>query len=224
MRKPVPVGGGHELDEVALDLDRVVLARQAKSLRDTTDMRVDHHSLSLTELGGDDVCGLTRHAGQPKQLGDRPRDNAVELIEQHPHRAANRLRLLSIKAGLENVLLQLLDGHGQIVLRPPVLDEQLRRDAIHVHVGRLRGEHHRDEQLDIASEVQRDLGVRMLDRESLDDRPDPLAPRSDPAAACFPNVASRHACPRTPLSPLALKPRPAPMARRSPRTAVFLST
>ena len=201
MRKPVPVGARHDLDEVALDLDRIVLPRQPEPLRDPPHVGVDDDPLRLPELGSDDVGRLARHAGQPQQLGDRARHDAVELLEQHAHRAADRLRLLPVEPGLEDVLLELLLRNGEVVLRAPVLDEELLGDAVDVHVGRLRREHHGDQQLDVAPEVQCDLGVGVLGGESLDDRPDPLPPRSETAASRLRDVATRHACSRTPSSP-----------------------
>ena len=73
-------------------------------------------------------------------------------------------------------------GHCEVVLGLPVLLEQRLRDAVHVHVGRLRREHHGDEQLERAPEAERDRGVGVLGREPVDDRPDPLLLRPDPLA------------------------------------------
>ena len=78
-----------------------------------------------------------------------------------------------------DVVLELLDGHGEVVLGLAVLLEQRLRDAVDVHVGRLRGEHHGDEQLEVGAEAQRDRRVRVRGREPLDDRQDPLALRPD---------------------------------------------
>jgi hypothetical protein len=50
--------------EVALDLHRVVLPRQAEPLREPADVRVDDDPLRLAELGGDDVRRLARDARQ----------------------------------------------------------------------------------------------------------------------------------------------------------------
>ena len=154
-------------------------------------MRVDDDALRVAELGGDDVRRLARDAGQAQQLLDRPRHLPVELLEQHLHRPAQRLRLLAEEAGRVDVALELLLRHGEVVLRPPVLLEQPLGDAVDVHVRRLGREHHRDEQLEVAAEAERDRGVRVLGREPLDDRPDPLALRPD-AAARLADEATRH--------------------------------
>ena len=85
--------------------------------------------------------------------------------------------------------------------RAVVLREKRRRDAVDVHVGRLRGEHHRDEQLEVAAEAQRDLGVCMLLGQPLDDRPDPLAPRPEAAPPRLGDEATRHDGSRRSRSP-----------------------
>ena len=105
-------------------------------------------ALRVAELGGDDVRRLARDAGKPQQLVERPRHLAVVLLDQHPHRPAQRLRLLPEEPGREDVALELLHRHGEVVLGSPVLLEQVLGDAVDVHVGRLRREHHRDEQLE----------------------------------------------------------------------------
>ena len=120
-----------------------------------------------------------------------PRHLAVVVLEQHRHRPAQRLRLLAEEAGRADVVLELLRRDGEVVLRRAVLLEQPLGDAVDVHVGRLRREHHRDEQLQVVAEGERDRRVRVLGQQPLDDRPDPLALRAD-AAARFADVAAGH--------------------------------
>ena len=83
------------------------------------------------------------------------------------------------------------DRHGQVVLGLAVLDEEILRDAVDVHVGRLRREHHRDEQLERAAERERDRGIGVLDRKPLDHRPHARPLRPDPPARLV-DVAPRH--------------------------------
>ena len=138
VRENAPLGAQHEALKIALDLHRVVFPCEAEPLREPAHMSVDDDPLWVAELGGDDVRGLARDAGEPDELLEPPRHPAVELLDQHPHRAADRLRLLAEEAGLVDVALELLDRHGQVVLGPAVLDEQLLRDLVDVDVRGLR--------------------------------------------------------------------------------------
>ena len=85
-----------------------------------------------------------------------------------------------------------LDRHGEVVLRLAVLDEQLLGHPVHIHVGRLGGEHHGDEELDVAPEAERDLGIRVLLGEALDDGADPLAARPKATTSRLRDVATCH--------------------------------
>src|SRR4051794_33298182 len=62
VREDAPVLARDEALEVALDLDGVLLAREAEALREAADMSVDDHALRLAQLRGDDVRGLPRNS------------------------------------------------------------------------------------------------------------------------------------------------------------------
>jgi hypothetical protein len=62
VREHAPVLARHEALQVALDLDRVVLSRQAEALGEPADVRVDDDALRLAQLGRDDVRRLPRDA------------------------------------------------------------------------------------------------------------------------------------------------------------------
>src|SRR5215475_11682649 len=83
VREDAPVLARDEPLQVALDLDRVVLSRQAESLRETPHVRVDDDPLRVAELGRDDVRGLAGDAGQARELVERARDLAVVVLDQH---------------------------------------------------------------------------------------------------------------------------------------------
>ena len=201
VREPRPVGTRDDALEITLDLHRILVPRQAEALREPSDVRVHHDALRVTELGCHDVGRLARDAGKPQEVLEASRHLAVELLEQDAHRPADRLRLLAVEARREDVLLQLLDGHGEVVLGAPILLEELLGDAVDVHVGGLRGKHHRDQQLDVAPEAQRDRRVGVLPCEALDDRPDPVAAAAEPPPPRLADVATRHAGARTRRSP-----------------------
>src|SRR5436190_4307163 len=190
VREAAPVGTRHEPQQIALDLHRVLLAGEPQPLREAPDVRVDHDPLRLPQLSRDDVTGLPRDARQPDQLFEARRHLAVELLEQRSHRPAQRLRLLPVETGREDVALELLLRDGEVVLGLAVLLEQRLGDAVDVHVGRLRREHHGDEQLERAAEAERDRRVGVFGREPLDDRAYALLLRPD-ALASLSQVATR---------------------------------
>src|SRR5581483_11308346 len=84
MREASPVGARHEPDEIALDLDRILLLRQPEPLREPAHMRVDDDPLRLPELGRDDVRRLAGNTRQADQLLEPRRNLTVELLEQQP--------------------------------------------------------------------------------------------------------------------------------------------
>jgi len=158
----VPVGARHDPRQVALDLHGIVLLCQTEPLREPAHVRVHDDPLRVPELGGDDVCGLAGDARKADELLEPPRHLTAELLEQDSHRTANSLRLLAEEAGLEDVALELLLRHGEVVLRPPVLAKERAGDAIHVHVGRLRRQHRRHEQLEVRAETERDARIGVV--------------------------------------------------------------
>ena len=117
---------------------------------------------SLPSSAATTLAVLRATPGRRSRSSRRSGHLAVELLEQDAHRAADRLRLLAVEAGREDILLQLLDRDGQVVLGSPVLLEEPFRHAIDVHVGRLSREHHGDQQLDVAPEAKRDRRVGVL--------------------------------------------------------------
>src|SRR5207237_2412072 len=96
VRETRPVLARDEPHQVALDLDRVLLLREAEALRETPHMRVDDDPLRVTALGRDDVRRLACNAGQAKERVEVLRHLTAVVLDQHPHRAAQRLRLLTV--------------------------------------------------------------------------------------------------------------------------------
>jgi hypothetical protein len=93
-----------------------------------------------------------------------------------------------------DVALELLDRHREVVLGRRYFSNRRRCDLVHVHVRRLRGEHHRDEELEIGAESEGRSRLRVLGGESVDDRADTLAPpRAEPATSLA-DVATSHGC------------------------------
>src|SRR5437870_357627 len=99
MREETPFLTRDEPHQVALDLDWIVVLRQAESLREPPDVRIDDDALRIAELRGDDVRRLARNSGQTDEVLEPPRHLPVELFQQHFHRASKRFRLLPVEAG-----------------------------------------------------------------------------------------------------------------------------
>ena len=108
VREPVPVGARDDPLQVALDLDGILLARQPESLREPAHVRVDDDPLRVRRARRrrrSPSCVRRRGAAGARRAAAAL---AVELFEQHAHRAADRLRLLAEEAGRVDVLLELL--------------------------------------------------------------------------------------------------------------------
>ena len=67
VREPRPVVARHELHQVALDLHRILLLREAEPLREPAHVRVDDDPARIAELRRDDVRRLARNPRQPKR-------------------------------------------------------------------------------------------------------------------------------------------------------------
>jgi len=195
VREASPVRARDDSLQVALDLHRVFLAGQTQALGESANVRIDDDPLRMSELGRDDIRGLSGDTRESEEILETARNLAVELLEQHTHRAANRFRLLPEEAGRIDASLELLLRYGEVVLRLPVLLEQRTGDAIDVRIRRLRGEHHRDEELERAPKAKRDRRICMLHCKPFDDRPDPLAPPPESTPSGLTDVATRHAAP-----------------------------
>jgi len=87
---------------------------------------------------------------------------------------------LAIRARWAQILFELLQRDGEIVLGSAVLLEEPLGDAIHGHVCGLGGQHHGNEELEIAAESESDDGVGVRCGEPLDHRADavPLRPNA----------------------------------------------
>src|SRR5205814_4149325 len=68
VREAGPVLARHDLHQVALDLDRILLLREPEPLREPAHVRVHHDALGVPALRGDDVRGLACYTGEPQQV------------------------------------------------------------------------------------------------------------------------------------------------------------
>jgi hypothetical protein len=144
-----PRAARQQVHQVALDLDRIVLRGEREALRDASDVRVDEDAFGLRrDVCDHDVRRLPRHAGERRELVDRERDLAAEVLDDLSGRADDRLRLLPEEPGGINDLLDVGRVRGGERLGIGVGAEELRRDLVDRFVGALGGQDCRDEQLE----------------------------------------------------------------------------
>jgi hypothetical protein len=143
-----PLVDGEQLHQVLLDLDRVGVPGQSQPTGEPPDVGVDHHALVAGEEGAEHhVGGLAADPWQLDQLVDGARDLAVEVLQQVPGGALDRLGLVAEEARRAEEKLQLLAvGAGQVGGRR-VAVEQLDGHPVDDHVGRLGRQDGRHQQL-----------------------------------------------------------------------------
>ncbi len=88
MREEAPAFARNEPHEVALDLDRILGAREPESLREPPNVGIDDDPLRVAELRRDDVSGLSRDTRKAYELVQPRRDTPVEVSDEHLHRAS----------------------------------------------------------------------------------------------------------------------------------------
>src|SRR5262249_38661692 len=133
----------------------------AESLGHALHVRVDDDALGRVERDTEhDVRRLPPDAGQLDQIGEALWYLTAVTLDQQPREPADALALLVVHA--EPARAQDLDHVFQIRLRERrrgrILLEQVRRHLVDEHVGRLRAEYGRDEELKRALVIE--LAVR----------------------------------------------------------------
>src|SRR5690349_9754334 len=130
-----------ELEQLLLDLQRILARREVGAIRDAEDMRVDRDR-RLPERGiQHHVRRLATDAGQRFQLLARRRHLAAVLLHQDARQLDYVLRLGAVQADALDVFLQ--PGHaepGDLLRRVVLLVEHVRRQ-VDGFVRRLRREH-----------------------------------------------------------------------------------
>src|SRR6266508_2507125 len=148
VREDGPLVDGDQPHQVLLDLDGVVVPGQPQPAGEPPDVGVDHHALVAGEEGAEHhVGGLAADPWQLHQLVHGPGYLAVVVLEQVPGGALDRLGLVAEEAGRAEEKLQLLAvGAGQVGDRR-VAAEQLHGHLVDDHIGRLRRQDGRHQQL-----------------------------------------------------------------------------
>src|SRR4029453_17046036 len=114
-REGGPVLARHKPHEIALDLARVVLAREPEPLREAADVRVDDGSLPRAAPRRNAVGRLPSRSREPDEVLELRRHLAVELLDEDSHGAAHVPRLLTVRSGRAQVGLELLQRDREVV-------------------------------------------------------------------------------------------------------------
>jgi hypothetical protein len=140
-------GLGHDLFELGFDLIDVLARREAGAVADAEHMGVDRERL-LAERGVEDhVGGLAADAGKRLQLLAGARDFPAEAVDQRLAEGDYVLCLGVEEADhLDRVAEVVLAERHHLLGRLDSLEERPARD-VHARIGRLGGQHDRDEQL-----------------------------------------------------------------------------
>lgn len=140
--------------QIQLDALGVRMFRQAEALCDPQDVRVDGNSLIFLETRPqDDRCGLTSHPRQLCQILHLLRHFAAMLLQEDVAQSLDVLRFRAVEATCADIRLELDARHADVILRFLVLGIQDRlRHMIDPHVGALRREYGRDEQIERCAE------------------------------------------------------------------------
>jgi hypothetical protein len=164
-----PEGPRHERAKRVLDAVGVALAREAEAARDAADVGVDREGLVGAEVDEDDAGRLPADPGERLERGPLARHASAVQRRDDLHGLDDAPRLGAEEPERADVWPQLLRARPGVRRRVRVPREERRRDEVHTRVGRLRGEDHRDEELNVVAELERDARLRHRAREALDD-------------------------------------------------------
>ena len=155
------VGRRNALEQLQLDLERVLARREAGAVRDAEDVRVDRHRGLAESDVEHDVGGLAADAGQcferhavaghPAAV---PRDQQAAGFEQV-------LRLGAVEADRADVRGEAVLAEREHLGRRVGDGEQPPRRLVDADIGRLRREQHRSEQLEHVGVFEFGLGLRV---------------------------------------------------------------
>ena len=162
VRETGPFFRRQNLAQIALDLGRILLARQTQAARQPPAMGIDGYTGNTESVAAYDICGLAADAGERRQLFHRRWNFAVELFDQLLGAAFERLGLGAKQT--ESAYERFDIGDGRLPKRPRrrIALKKRRRDFVHRRVGALGREYDRDQEFESISVGQRtlDVGIR----------------------------------------------------------------
>src|SRR5437867_615362 len=193
VREPRPLVARHERHQVALDLHRVLLLRQAEQRREPLDVGVDHQPLVLSKPRAEHhVRGLAADAGEMDQLLHRVGYRASVALDQRLRHPDDRLGLVAKESRAVDLLLQDLRVGAGVVSRGAILREQGGGDHVDPRIGRLGRENGGHQELERAVVLQGAGRVGIGFLEARDDLANPRPPLGlGLTARAFPRCGSR---------------------------------
>ena len=165
-----PLALRQELHQVLLDLRGVGVFREAQSLAQSRDVRIDHDARRDSKgRAKHDVRRFASDARQRDHLIHIARHFAAVLFDDALACRLDVLGLVAEEAGALNHFFQLLDRRiGHFASRRPAA-EQFRRDHVHARVGALGRKDRRDQQLERRFVFEGTSRARIIGLETAND-------------------------------------------------------
>jgi hypothetical protein len=148
-----------ELHEIKLDLHRVLMTSEPKTLGNAAHVSVNNNTGSVEGGSKNDVGGLSSDSGKGDQLVKRPRHLAAKTINEGSAATPETLRLVPEEARGPNVILQFMEGGAGVVPGRTVLVEKALGYLVHPLIRALGGEDCRHQEFQRIGEIQAALGV-----------------------------------------------------------------
>ena len=153
-------------DEALLDLFGRLAGRQAEPVADAEDVRVDRHGRLAEGHVEHDIGGLAPDARQLDQKVAVIRHLAAMVADQRLRQRDHVLRLAAPKPDRADVFADLLLAQRHHLLRRVGDVKQRARRLVDAGVGRLRRQHHGDQQREGVPVLEFALGLRPLHRKA----------------------------------------------------------
>ena len=179
-RRPLPPG--NQRHQVLLRMIRVARLRPAQAVRHTKHVRVHRQRRLSKRIGHDHVRRLAAHARQLHQLfaGHVVRQTAPVSIHHLPCGSGQVAGLGAKEPTVFNTLLNLVLRQRRQTLGIRTVAKETRRNQVDAPVSALGGENRRHQKLPGRLEIERAAGIRVGQRQSLQDAAHPIPRRTAP--------------------------------------------
>ena len=165
-----PIRRRNEGHEVRFDFFSVHVLREAEAIGQARHMRVhDDSDIRVERISENYICSFAAYAAKLSQFFHRARYFTLVFIHNHRAASFNVPRLVSIKAGSLDVLLQFGEVGLCVVFCGAAFLEEISRDNVHAFVGALSRKNRSDEQFERIGKIQLAMCVRIGLLQSGDD-------------------------------------------------------